>query len=88
MARHYDEIVVFFIDPTTNELGEVHEIKGWMKDWFTFGNSKGVQAAWTRRRCSSDVTPDVLDSVSGPQQGDPFGPFLFSITIGHPRGHH
>ena len=24
---------------------------------------------------------DVLDSVSGPQQGDPFGPFLFSLAI-------
>jgi hypothetical protein len=44
MARHDKDIVVFFIDPTTEKLGEVHSIDGWNKEWFTFGGSGGVPA--------------------------------------------
>lgn len=44
MARHNLDIVVFFIDPTTEKLGEVHNIDGWKQEWFTFGSSAGVPA--------------------------------------------
>jgi hypothetical protein len=44
MVPHHGEVVIFFIDPTTGEIGNEHDIAGWYKGWHTFGKTTGTQA--------------------------------------------
>lgn len=69
MARHNNDIVVFFIDPTTEKLGEVHSIDGWKKEWFTFGSAGGVPAV--KPSLNADGTPIDTSDATKDGSSDP-----------------
>ncbi len=70
MARHDKDIVVFFIDPTNEKLGEVHSIEGWKKEWFTFGGSGGIPAVKPSLNADGESKPDTTkDESVDPEHG-------------------
>lgn len=79
MARHNKDIVVFFIDPTTEKLGEVHSIEGWKKEWFTFGGSGGVPAVKPSLNADGDAI-DEADTTKDDSSESEHGPLNKQFT--------